>query len=281
MQSVQLEERAAPPAAASKSRSSNRPIRRKTTLKGLILPVLTLIVWEIFGTAGQINPTVLPTPHVIALEFYNLARSGELLFHLKISLWRSLLGFLLGGSVGLALGLWSGFSRLAEKQLDPSIQMLRTVPHLAITPLFILWFGFGEWSKILLIALGAFFPVYVNTFLGIRSVDEKLFEVAKVLQYNRRSLITKLIVPASLPNILLGIRLSLGAAWLGLVVAEMMGSSEGVGFLIMDARYFSITSLVFVGILIFAIVGKLTDSLVKLLEKRLLRWRDSYLGENL
>jgi sulfonate transport system permease protein len=280
MPSVQLEERAALPPAAGKNRP-NRQAKRKTTLKGLLLPVLTLIVWEIFGTVGQISPTVLPTPHVIAVEFYNLARSGELLFHLRISLWRSLLGFLLGSSVGLALGLWSGFSRLAEKQFDPSIQMLRTVPHLAITPLFILWFGFGEWSKILLIALGAFFPVYVNTFLGIRSVDEKLFEVAKVLQYNRRSLITKLIIPSALPNILLGIRLSLGAAWLGLVVAEMMGSSEGVGFLIMDARYFSITSLVFVGILIFAIVGKLTDSLVKLLEKRLLRWRDSYLGENL
>lgn len=281
MQSVRLEETAAVPSAVRKKKRDNRQRQRRTILKGLLLPVLTLIVWEIAGTAGHINPTVLPTPHLIAKEFYNLARSGELFFHLRYSLWRSFLGFLLGGSVGLVLGLWSGFTRFAEKQLDPSIQMLRTVPHLAITPLFILWFGFGEWSKILLIALGAFFPVYVNTFLGIRSVDAKLFEVAKVLQFNRRSLITKLIVPAALPNILLGIRLSLGAAWLGLVVAEMMGSSEGVGFLIMDARYFSITSLVFVGIIIFAIVGKLTDSLVKLLEKRLLRWRDSYLGGNL
>ncbi|WP_228744850.1 ABC transporter permease [Paenibacillus sp. S150] len=255
--------------------------RWKPVVKGLLLPVLALIVWEIAGTVGQINPTVLPTPHVIAEEFYNLARSGELYLHLRISLWRALLGFLLGGSVGFVLGLWSGFSKYAEKQIDPSIQMLRTIPSLAITPLFILWFGFGEWSKILLIALGAFFPVYVNTFLGIRSVDAKLFEVARILEFDRKSLITKLIVPSALPNILLGIRLSMGAAWLGLVVAEMMGSSAGMGFLIMDARYFSITSLVFVGILVFAIVGKLTDSLVKLLEKRLLRWRDSFLGENL
>lgn len=254
--------------------------KRKTVAKGLLLPVLTLIVWEVAGTVGHISPTVLPTPHLIAEEFYNLARSGQLLFHLRISLWRSLLGFLLGSSIGLAFGLYSGFSRQAEKQLDPSIQMLRTVPHLVITPLFILWFGFGELSKILLIALGAFFPVYVNTFLGIRSVDSKLFEVAHVLNFNRRNQITKLIIPSALPNILLGIRLSLGAAWLGLVVAEMMGSSEGVGYLIMDARYFSITSLVFVGIIIFAIVGKLTDSLVKLLERKLLRWRDSYLGDH-
>jgi sulfonate transport system permease protein len=244
------------------------------------LPVLILAVWEIAGTAGQISPTILPTPHVIAVEFYNLARSGELLLHLRISLWRAAVGFVLGGSAGLALGLWSGFSRLAEKRLDPSIQMLRTVPHLAITPLFILWFGFGELSKILLIALGAFFSVYVNTFLGIRSVDAKLFEVARVLEFDRRSQITRLILPAAMPNILLGIRLGLGAAWLGLVVAEMMGSSAGVGYLIMDARYFSITSLVFAGIIIFAVVGKLTDSLVRLLERRLLRWRDSYQGEN-
>lgn len=286
MQNVQVKEHEAiqtalQTATPPKRLYSVRQDKWKKAAKGILLPVLTLIIWEIAGTAGQISPTVLPTPHVIAQEFYHLARSGELFFHLSISVWRSFLGFLLGGSVGLALGLWSGFSRLAEKQLDPSIQMLRTVPHLVITPLFILWFGFGEVSKILLIALGAFFPVYVNTFLGIRSVDTKLFEVAKVLEYNRRSQITRLILPASLPNILLGIRLSLGAAWLGLVVAEMMGSSEGVGFLIMDARYFSITSLVFVGILIFAFVGKLTDSLVKLLEKRLLRWRDSYLGDNL
>ncbi|RUT48013.1 ABC transporter permease [Paenibacillus anaericanus] len=253
---------------------------RITLIKGLVLPLVILIVWEVVGTVGHISPTVLPTPHLIAEEFYHLAQSGQLLLHLRVSIWRSLLGFLLGASIGFAFGVWSGFSRLAEKQLDPSIQMLRTVPHLVITPLFILWFGFGEMSKVLLIALGAFFPIYVNTFLGIRSVDSKLFEVARVLSFNRRDLITKLIIPASLPNILLGIRLSLGAAWLGLVVAEMMGSSAGVGFLIMDARYFSITSLVFVGIIIFAIVGKLTDSLVKLLEKRLLRWRDSYLGDN-
>ncbi len=269
-----------PSSIRSKAIVPSRRRNSSTVIKGLLLPVLTLIVWEIVGTVGQISPTVLPTPHLIAEELYNFTRSGELVFHLRISLWRSLLGFLLGGSVGLAFGIFSGFSRHAEKQLDPSIQMLRTVPHLVITPLFILWFGFGELSKILLIALGAFFPLYVNTFLGIRSVEANLFEVARVLNFSRRNQITKLIIPAALPNILLGIRLSLGAAWLGLVVAEMMGSSEGIGYLIMDARYFSITSLVFVGILIFAIVGKLTDSLVKLLEKRLLRWRESYLGDH-
>lgn len=252
--------------------------RHRFAWKGLLLPAVLLIVWEVAGTAGQISPTVLPTPRVIVQELVALAHSGELLLHLRVSLWRAALGFLLGGALGFLFGLASGFSRLTEKRLDPTLQMLRTIPHLAITPLFILWFGFGELSKVLLIALGAFFPLYVNTFLGIRSVDAKLMEVARVLEYDTRSRIVKLVVPSALPNVLLGIRLSLGAAWLGLVVAEMMGSSAGVGYLIMDARYFSITSLVFAGIIIFAAAGKLTDSLVKLLEKRLLRWRDSYQG---
>jgi len=131
----------------------------------------------------------------------------------------------------------------------------------------------------LLIANGAFFPIYVNTYLGIRGVDSKLFDVARVLQFSKWKQITKLILPAALPNILLGVRLSLGIAWLGLVVAELMGASEGVGYMIMDARQFSQTDVVFVGIIIFAVVGKLTDSFVRVLEKRLLKWRDSYAGE--
>jgi sulfonate transport system permease protein len=135
------------------------------------------------------------------------------------------------------------------------------------------------YPEILLIAKGAFFPIYLNTFLGIRGVDSRLFEVARVLEFNRFKLISKLILPAAMPNILLGVRLSLGIAWLGLVVAELMGSSEGIGYMIMDARQFSQTSIVFIGIIIFALVGKLTDSFVRYLETRLLKWRDNYKGE--
>lgn len=176
------------------------------------------------------------------------------------------------------IGILAGFSKRTELYLDPSLQMLRTVPHLAVTPLFILWFGFDEVSKILLIALGAFFPVYINTFNGIRGVDAKLFEVARVLEFKWHQQISKVILPAPLPNILLGIRLSLGIAWLGLVVAELMGSSSGVGYMIMDARQFSQTNKVFAGIIIFAVVGKLTDSFVRSLERKLLKWRNSYEG---
>lgn len=187
-------------------------------------------------------------------------------------------GFLIGGSIGLATGLAAGFLRPAEQAIDPMLQMLKTVPHLAITPLFILWFGIGETSKILLIAFGAFFPLYVNTFLGIRGVDRKLVEVARVLEFSRFEQIRLVILPGAMPNILLGVRLSMGVSWLGLVVAEMMGSSSGVGYLIQDARQFSIITIVFVGIVIFAAVGKLSDSLVRWLEKRLLKWRDNFSG---
>ncbi|MFF2483218.1 ABC transporter permease [Paenibacillus sp. NPDC058071] len=249
-------------------------------LLGALLPVTLIIAWEIAGAAGMLNPILLPSPSTIFEELYALTSSGELARHLGVSAWRALLGFLLGGGLGLAAGVAVGFSYKTERLLDPTLQMLRTLPHLAIAPLFILWFGFGETSKILLIAKGTFFPLYVHTFLGIRSVDDKLFDVARVLQFSRKQLIAKLIIPASLPNILLGVRLSAGVAWLVLVVAEMMGASAGVGFLINDARSFSLTSVVFVGILVFAVVGKLTDSLILLAERRLLRWQDSYKGDD-
>jgi len=260
---------------------SRLSIQSVNLLLSLLLPVGLLAVWQIAGMMGKLNPTLLPTPGLIVQEFVNMTLSGELFYHLGISTRRALLGFLLGGGLGLAAGLWVGFSYKTERLIDPSLQMLRTLPHLAVAPLFILWFGFDESSKVLLIAKGAFFPMYVNTFLGIRSVDGKLFDVARVLQFSRWQMIVKLVLPASLPNIFLGLRLSIGVAWLGLVVAEMMGSSSGIGFLINDARYLMITSVVFVGIIIFAAVGKLTDSLVKLLEKRLLRWEDSYKGGGL
>lgn len=247
-------------------------------LIGMLLPAVLLAVWQVASSAGMVNAVLLPPPRAIAEEFVRMLDSGELVGHLGISAWRALLGFLIGGVLGLAAGLWVGFSIRAERLLDPSFQLLRTLPHLAVAPLFILWFGFGETSKILLIAKGAFFPLYVNTFLGVRSVDRQLFEVARVLAFTRWQTVTKLMIPAALPSIFLGIRLSVGISWLGLVVAELMGSSSGIGYIINDARSFSLTSVIFVGIFVFAAVGKLTDAAVKLLEKKLLRWQHTLKG---
>lgn len=271
------------PADRIRKKKTKRPFQRgekwKATLLGLILPALILGIWQYVGTKGIVSTSNLPTPTTIGKTFIGLTLSGELYRHLKISIFRAVVGFLVGGGLGLLFGMIVGFFKKAEHTLDPSLQMIRTIPHLAVLPLFILWFGFDELSKILLISKAAFFPLYLNTFLGIRGVDSRLFEVARVLEFNRFKLVTKLILPAAMPNILLGVRLSLGFAWLALVVAEYMGSSEGVGYMIMDARQFVQTDIVFVGIIIFAVVGKLSDSFVRYLETRLLAWRDNYKGE--
>lgn len=255
-------------------------VSRKTTvfLLGALIPIGLLVGWQVSGELGYISTLLFPTPLTIIEAFGKLLETGELAEHLLISVTRAALGFLLGGSLGLILGVLVGLFRQTERALDPSVQMLRMIPHLAVAPLFVLWFGIGEESKVLLIAKGAFFPLYINTFLGIRNVDNKLFDVAKVLQFSRFKQVVGLALPASMPNILLGLRLSLAVAWLGLVVAELMGSTSGIGYLMSDARQFNKTPIVFVGIIIFAVVGKLTDSFVRLLERRLIKWRDSYKG---
>lgn len=250
---------------------------RKIAL-GSLIPVLAVAVWQLGSSREWLDPLMFPAPTGIARAFYDMLQSGELWFHLKISIVRALLGFLLGGGLGLLFGLIVGMSKTAEDVLDPTVQMIRTIPLLSITPLFILWFGFGELSKVLLIALGSFFPLYVNSFLGVRNVDKRLFDVAHVLEFSKWKQVTRLVLPAAMPNVLLGLRLSISVAWLVLVVAELMGSDRGVGYLIQDARSFMRTEVVFIGILLFAAVGKLSDSLVRVLEKRLLRWQDSYRG---
>ncbi|MER2030707.1 MAG: ABC transporter permease [Solibacillus sp.] len=253
-------------------------VRSRQLLLGALLPVGLLIIWEWAGHSGYLNPLLLPAPAAIWNEFIYLLQQQHLLGHLQVSVIRALSGLAIGGSLGLVLGIIIGFSYKSQRAYDPTIQMIRMLPHLAIAPLFILWFGFGETSKLLLIAKGAFFPLYINTFLGIRSADSKLFEVARVLQFTRTQLVIKLIIPSALPHILLGLRLSVGVSWLGLVVAEMMGSTQGIGFLINDARSMSIITTVFVGIIIFALLGKLSDFIVLTVEKRLLKWQSNFEG---
>lgn len=255
--------------------------RRKTIpgwTHGWIVPLLVLAAWELGSALGLVSESALPAPSRIAQAFWSLVASGELARHIGASFVRAGGGFLLGGATGLLLGLFTGLGKWVERTLDPTVQMLRTVPLLAVIPLFILWFGVGEFSKILLISLGAFFPVYFHTFLGVRSADRKLHEVTKALEFSALQQATKLILPSALPNVLLGIRLSVGVSWLLLAVAEMMGASSGIGYLIQDARVYSQTDIVFVGIGLFALVGKLSDSGVRLLEKRWLGWRSSYKG---
>ncbi|NBD23658.1 ABC transporter permease [Paenibacillus glycinis] len=265
--------------AASRNAVRNGEPRKAAIIAlGAALPVLLLAVWQALGDRGAISTMLFPTPLTIADAMLSLIRSGELWGHLRISLVRAGLGFGLGGGLGLLFGLLVGLSRKSEKTLDPSFQMIRMVPHLAVAPLFVLWFGIGEESKILLIAKGAFFPLYINAFLAIRGVDNKLFEVSRVLGFSRFKRVARLVLPAALPGILLGVRLSLGVAWLGLVVAELIASTSGVGYMMSDARQFAQTPVVFVGILTFAVVGLAADSIVRLVSRKALHWQDGFKG---
>ncbi|MBW4083924.1 ABC transporter permease [Paenibacillus sp. S150] len=263
---------------AAAVRSAGRPGKTAVAGLGLLLPGSILILWQVLGHYGMISDMLFPTPYTIAESFVALASSGDLWSNLRISVARALSGFLLGGGLGLLSGILVGLFRRSEKLLDPSLQMIRMIPSLAVVPLFILWFGIGEESKVLLIAKGAFFPVYINTFMGIRGTDNKLFEVSKVLGFSRVKQIVRLVLPAAVPNIMLGVRLSLGLSWLGLVVAELIASTSGIGYMMSDARQFADTPVVFVGIIVFAAAGLLSDTVVRLIERRLLRWQDSYQG---
>jgi ABC-type nitrate/sulfonate/bicarbonate transport system, permease component len=266
-------------AAKRKSKSSRLAAAiLKDIVIGAAIPAVLLILWQIAASAGYISPVFMPSPASILSAFWTLAASDNLVHHLLVSMGRAGLGFLIGGAAGLLLGLLTGLFRKAQYLLDPSFQVLRLIPHLAIAPLIILWFGFGETSKIAIIVTGSFFPLYINTFLGIRNVDNKLFEVSRILGFSPLKRLTGLILPASLPDILIGVRISLAVSWIGLVVAELIGSRAGIGFLINEAKQNSDTSVIFVGIIIFAVIGKLIDSLMKALEVRWLNWRDSYKG---
>lgn len=270
------------PLSTKKSERSAVPIAWKSLLSdwgtGAIIPVVTIVLWQLAGSTGLISAQFLPTPLSIARAFTSLLVTGELTHHLGVSMGRAGIGFLIGGVLGLLFGVLTGLFRSVEYVLDPSVQVLRLVPHLAIAPLIILWFGFGEMSKVVIILTGSFFPLYINTFMGIRNVDNKLFEVSRVLGFSPYQKLRRLILPAALPGILLGLRLSLAVAWIGLVVAELIGSQSGIGFLINEAKQNSNTEVVFVGIIIFAIVGKLIDSLFRIIERKFLFWRDSYEG---
>lgn len=267
----------------SKDLHGSRPgWKRKLSLGeialGASLPIAILAVWQVLSDRQIIDNLFMPSPLVIASTLVELVFTGQIFGHLGISLWRAAIGFLIGGGLGLVLGLLVGFSKRREEYVDPSLQLLRLTPNLALAPLFILWFGFGEISKIVIIANIAFFPLYMNAYAGIRQVDPKLVEVSRVLEFSRIRQVTQLILPASVPNLLLGLRLSLASSWLGLVVAEIIGSQEGIGYLITFGQSNNRTDIIFAGILIFALVGKLVDSFVRWLERRLLTWQDSFKG---
>lgn len=241
-----------------------------------MLPIVTIILWQLFGQYKIIASSILPTPLEVVEAAIRLFKTGDLQEHVLISTQRALIGFLIGGLVGFALGLLNGTIRLFEKTIDTTIQMIRTVPHLALIPLVILWFGIGESAKIFLVALGVMFPIYINTFNGIKNVDRKLIEMGSVYGLSRWGLFANIILPGALPAILVGIRYALGVTWISLIVAETIGADSGIGFMATTAREFMQMDIVVLTIVLYAILGKLSDFIAKLFEVRLLKWNPAF-----
>ncbi|MFT3956098.1 MAG: aliphatic sulfonate ABC transporter permease SsuC [Piscinibacter sp.] len=240
------------------------------------VPVLILLGWEIASRVGWLSSRVLPEPWAVATAFWTLLASGELWHHVAVSSGRALAGLAIGGGLGLLLGLLTGTFRLAETLLDTSFQMVRNIPALALIPLVILWFGIDESAKLFLVAVGVFFPIYLNTFHGIRSVDKGLIEMARSYGLTGWQLYRHVILPGALPSVLVGLRFSLGLMWVLLIVAETISAQAGIGYLTMNAREFLQTDVVLVGILLYALLGKLADVLAKGLERWWLRWHPGY-----
>jgi sulfonate transport system permease protein len=240
------------------------------------LPFALLAGWELAARAGWLSSRILPEPLAVLQAFITLAASGELWDHLRTSLWRAASGFAVGAGAGLALGLLTGSWRRAETLLDTTLQMVRNIPALALIPLVILWFGIDETAKLFLLAVGVFFPVYLNTFHGIRSVDLGLIEMARSYGLRGWPLYRDVILPGALPSILVGVRFSLGLVWVLLIVAETISAQAGIGYMTMNAREFLQTDVVLVGILLYAFLGKAADLLARALEKHFLRWNPAY-----
>ncbi|CDX41367.1 putative ABC transporter, permease protein; aliphatic sulfonates transporter [Mesorhizobium sp. ORS 3359] len=243
---------------------------------GWLLPAAIIAGWEAAARAGLIPANVLPAPSAVAEAFWRLTLSGELIRDIGVSTLRALSGFAIGGSIGFVLGLANGLSALSRGLTDTTLQMIRNIPHLALIPLVILWFGIDEEAKLFLVALGVFFPIYVNTLLGIQSVDPQLVEMGRVYGLDRRALFFRVILPGALPSIFVGLRYALGIMWLTLIVAETISASSGLGYMAMQAREFLLIDVVVLSILIYALLGKLADSLARLLERLSLGWHPAF-----
>jgi sulfonate transport system permease protein len=249
----------------------------------LISPIAVLVVWQLVSQFGLISKQRLPPPTqvwstAVSLVTQNSAAYGTLQGALVVSLQRVAIGFAVGASIGLLLAVVAGLGRPGENAVDPLMQMLRTLPLFGLVPLFIVWFGIGQGPKIILIAIGTAIPLYLNAFAGIRSVDPKLRELSQVLQLSRRELITRIVLPGAMPQILVGLRQSLGVAWLALVVAEQINTNAGLGFMISQATQFLRSDVIIVALLVYCVLGLLTDWLVRILERRVLSWRRSFVA---
>ena len=261
----------APPASRS-----NGLARFARPLLGLLVPVVLAVGWEVAVRAGLSNGRLVPPPSRIYAQFDELARSGELLRHVTATLLRVAAGFGVGTGLGTVLGAISGYSTLMRRLIDPSLQALRAVPSIAWIPLFILWLGIFETSKVALIAAGVFFPVYLGVMGAVMSVDRKIVEVGRVFRLSDLQMVWRILLPAVLPAYVIALRAGLGLGWMFVVAAEFMGASEGLGYLLIDGQQLGKPAEIVAAIVAFALLGKTTDWLIVGVTAPFLRWEDRF-----
>jgi sulfonate transport system permease protein len=247
---------------------------------GLLLPVGAALLWEIAVRAGLSDGRLVPPPSRIYAEFAELARAGELQRHATATIARVAAGFGLGVAAGTLLGAITGYSGLMYRLLDPTLQALRAIPSIAWIPLFILWLGIFETSKVVLIAVGVFFPVYLGVMGAILAVDRKIVEVGRIFRLSGPALVRRILLPAVLPAYVLALRSGLGLGWMFVVAAEFMGASEGLGYLLIDGQQLGKPAQIVAAILTFAVLGKATDTILSLLSAPFLRWQDAFGGRS-
>jgi sulfonate transport system permease protein len=255
-----------------------KPARRPNVwrpLLGIVLPVGSAILWEIAVRTGMANGRLMPPPSRIIAILGELASSGDLWIHTQVTLLRVIGGFAVGVLAGTVLGALSGISGLARSLLDPTLQGLRAIPSIAWVPLFILWLGIFEASKVALIAVGVAFPIYLGTLGAILSIDRKIIEVGRIFRLSGIALVCRIMLPAVLPHYVIALRSGLGLGWMFVVAAEFMGASEGLGYLLVDGQQLGKPGQIIAAILVFAVLGKLTDALLVAAAAPLLRWQDT------
>ena len=256
-----------------------RALRRWPGARGLLqfaVPVGLIVLWQVAASLGFITNRLMPAPVDVARAFWDKAVSGELAINVGVSAARAVSGLLVGGSIGFALGIVNGLSRLSHTLTDTTLQMIRTVPNLALIPLVILWFGIGEEAKLFLTSLGVFFPIYLNTLHGVRTVDPQLIEMGEVYGMRGWTLFRKVILPGALPSIFVGLRFSLGIMWLTLIVSETLSAESGIGHMASQAREFMMTDVVVLALVIYALLGKFADITVRVLERWTLAWHPAF-----
>lgn len=242
---------------------------------GLIIPAILLLIWEAAVRFNLLDAYVFPAPTTIVQKIIDLANEGTLWGHVGITFFRVAVGFLAGTVAAVIIGSVVGYFKWFERLMDPLIQGFRSIPSLAWVPLFILWMGIGEVSKVMLIAVGVFFPIYLNIVSGIQGVDRKLIEVGKIHHFTPLQTVRRIIFPASLPSFLVGLRSGVGLGWMFVVASELMGASQGLGYLLVVGQNTYSPELIIASIILFALLGKATDFLLKTLEARALKWQDN------